>query len=76
MVFEKIKKIIANELNVPKEKITLEANLVDDLGADSIDAVEVIMAIEDEFNIEITDEDMNNIKTIGDMVEYIEKNVK
>ncbi|MDL2292458.1 acyl carrier protein [Acholeplasma sp. OttesenSCG-928-E16] len=76
MVFEKVKKIIANELNVPEEKITLEASLVDDLGADSIDAVEVIMAIEDEFDIEISDEAMKDVKTIGDMVNFIEKNVK
>ena len=76
MIFEKIKKIIVAELNVPKEKVTLEASLVDDLGADSIDAVEVIMAIEDEFGVEISDDDMANIKTIKDMVDYIEKNAK
>lgn len=76
MVFERVKKIIVNELNIPEEKVTLEASLVDDLGADSIDAVEVIMAIEDEFGIEINDEAMKNVQTIGDMVEYIEKNAK
>ena len=76
MIFEKIKKIIIAELNVSKELITLDSNLIDDLGADSIDAVEVIMAIEDEFGVEITDDDMNSIKTIGDIVNYIEKNAK
>ena len=76
MIFEKVKKIIMAELNVAKEKITLESNIIDDLGADSIDAVEVIMAIEDEFSVEITDEDMSSIKTVGDIVNYIEKNAK
>ncbi len=72
MVFEKVKEIIVKELNVDSAKVTPEANLKDDLGADSIDAVEVIMSLEDEFNISISDDAAQNIKTVGDLVSYIE----
>lgn len=72
MVFERVKEMIIEELNVPEEKITLEARLSEDLGADSIDAVELIMNIEDEFSIQVSDEEAQNIKTVGDLVKYIE----
>lgn len=72
MVFERVKALIVDELNVPEEKITLEARLAEDLGADSIDAVELIMNIEDEFEIQVSDEEAQNIKTVGDLVKYIE----
>jgi acyl carrier protein len=72
MVFERVKQMIVEELNVPEEKITLEARLAEDLGADSIDAVELIMNIEDEFEIQVSDEEAQNIKTVGDLVRYIE----
>lgn len=72
MVFEKVKEIIIKELKVDAAKITPEASLKDDLGADSIDAVEVIMSLEDEFNISISDEAAQNIKTVQDLVDYIE----
>ncbi|MFU8792851.1 MAG: acyl carrier protein [Acholeplasmataceae bacterium] len=72
MVFERVKEMIIEELNVPEEKITLEARLSEDLGADSIDAVELIMNIEDEFSIQVSDEEAQNIKTVGDLVNYIE----
>jgi len=72
MVFEKIKAMIVEELNVPEEKVTLGARLAEDLGADSIDAVELIMNIEDAFNIEVSDEVAQSIKTVGDLVKYIE----
>jgi acyl carrier protein len=72
MVFERVKQMIVEELNVPEEKITLEARLAEDLGADSIDAVELIMNIEDEFEIQVSDEEAQNIKTVGDLVKYIE----
>lgn len=74
MVFEKVKEIIVKELKVEAEKVTLEASLKDDLGADSIDAVEVIMSLEDEFGISIDDETAEGIKTVKDLVDYIEAN--
>lgn len=72
MVFERIKEMIVEELNVPADKITMEAKLSEDLGADSIDAVELIMNIEDEFSIQVSDEEAQNIKTVGDLVKYVE----
>lgn len=72
MVFETVKKIVAESMNVEAEKITMETLLVDDLGADSLDAVELIMALEDEFDMEIEDDAAQNIKSIGDLVNYIE----
>jgi acyl carrier protein len=72
MVFEKIRAMIVEDLNVPEEKVTLEARLAEDLGADSIDAVELIMNIEEAFNIEVSDEQAQSIKTVGDLVKYIE----
>ena len=71
MVFDKVKEIIVNELNVDAEKVTPQANLKEDLGADSIDAVEVIMSLEDEFNVTISDDAAQNIKTVQDLVNYI-----
>ncbi len=73
MVFDKVKAVIMKELNVEEAKVTLEASLADDLGADSLDAVEVIMSLEDEFNISIDDEAAQSIKTVKDLVDYIEK---
>lgn len=73
MVFEKVKKIIANELNVDEDQITMETRLAEDLGADSLDAVELIMSIEDEFGIEVDDENAQNIRCVGDIVRYLEK---
>jgi len=64
--------MIIEELNVPEEKITMQARLAEDLGADSIDAVELIMNIEDEFSIQVSDEEAQNIKTVGDLVKYVE----
>lgn len=72
MIFEKVREIIANELSVSKDEITLETNLQDDLGADSLDAVELIMTLEEEFDTSISDEDAQNLKTVGDIVRFIE----
>lgn len=72
VIFERIKEMIVEELNVPEEKVTMQARLAEDLGADSIDAVELIMNIEDEFNVQVSDEEAQNIKTVGDLVKYIE----
>ncbi len=73
MIFEKVQKIIAEELNVSLDKVTMDTHLIDDLGADSLDAVELIMALEDEFGLEVDDEAAQNMKYVRDLVEYIEK---
>ena len=75
MVFEKIKKILAEQLDADVDEMTLETRIGDDLGADSLDVVEMLMAIEDEFEVEIPDEDIEGLKTIGDVVEYINNNI-
>jgi acyl carrier protein len=71
MVFEKVKQIIADKLSLEEDEITMEASFIDDLGADSLDLVELIMALEDEFDMEIPDEEVENITTVADVVEYI-----
>ncbi len=72
MVFEKIKAILAEQFDAEEDSITLDTSLTEDLGADSLDLADVLMAIEDEFEVEIPDEDIENIKTVGDIVGYIE----
>lgn len=72
-MFERVRNLIAEELDVDVEEVTLEAKLDDDLGADSLDAVELIMAIEDEFDIEVSDEEAQKFKTVQQIVDYIEK---
>ncbi|MCK8600418.1 acyl carrier protein [Desulfoferrobacter suflitae] len=69
----KIIEIIANQLGVEKDIITPEANVVDDLGADSLDVVELVMALEEAFDMEIPDEDAENIRTVKDIFDYLEK---
>lgn len=71
MEFEKLKKIIAEVLNVDEEEITMETTFVDDLGADSLDIFQIIMGIEEEFDIEIANEDTEHIVTVSDAVEEI-----
>lgn len=73
MEFEKIQNIIADVLNIETEEITLESAFIDDLGADSLDIVEIVMAIEEEFDIKIPDDAGENITTVGDAVEQIKK---
>jgi len=72
--FDKVKNIIVEQLNVEPEKVTMEASFIDDLGADSLDIVELIMALEEEFDMEIPDEEAEKISTVGDVIEYIKKN--
>ncbi len=72
----KVKKIIVDQLGVGEEEVTAGASFVDDLGADSLDTVEMVMAFEEEFSIEIPDEDAEKIKTVSDAVGYIEKKAK
>lgn len=67
----RVKDIIINELGVEAEKVTPEASFVEDLGADSLDTVELVMAFEEEFGIEIPDEDAEKMQTVGDAIEYI-----
>ena len=75
-IFEKIKKIIVEQLQVNEEAVTLEASFIDDLGADSLDLVELIMALEEEFNIEIPDSDAEKVVNVEDVVNYIKENVQ
>lgn len=70
-IFEKVKAIIVEQLGVEEDEVTPEASFIDDLGADSLDLVELIMAMEEEFGTEIPDEDAEKIVTVGDAVEYI-----
>ncbi|MBQ4068550.1 MAG: acyl carrier protein [Lachnospiraceae bacterium] len=74
MTFEKVKEIIMETLSCAEDKITLEASLKDDIGADSLDAVELNMALEEAFNISISDEDLMTFTTVKDIVEYIDNN--
>nr|WP_313756594.1 acyl carrier protein [Tissierella sp.] len=71
MIYKKIKTIIATQFNVDEDEITKDTSFKDTLNADSLDLVELIMALEDEFGLEMEDEDMDSIKTVGDAVEYI-----
>ncbi|MBR4095873.1 MAG: acyl carrier protein [Oscillospiraceae bacterium] len=74
MVFDKVKEIIVDQLDVDVDKVTNGANIQDDLGADSLDVVDLVMSLEEEFDIEIPDEAVEGIKTVGDIVKYIEDN--
>ena len=74
MIFEKLKDIIAEQLSVEADEVNMDSNIQDDLGADSLDVVDLITTIEDEFDISIPDEAVEEIKTGGDIVNYIEKN--
>jgi len=71
MVFDKVKEIIAEELGVEEDTITLESDLTDDLGADSLDAIELIMEIESQFDVEIADSEATKIKLVSDIVDYL-----
>lgn len=71
-MLDKIKSIVVDQLGVDESQVTEDASFVDDLGADSLDTVELIMAFEEEFDIEIPDEDAQKIKTVKDVIEYIE----
>ena len=72
MVLEKVKAILAEQFDVEEDKITPETSLIDDLDADSLDVVDLLMSIDDEFEVEVPDEEVENIKTVDDLVKYIE----
>ena len=72
MVLEKVKAILAEQFDVEEDKITVDTDLQEDLGADSLDVVDLLMSIEDEFEIEVPDDQVENIRTVGDVVNYIE----
>ena len=74
MVFEKVREIICDQLDVAEDDVTMESNIADDLGADSLDVVDLVMSLEEEFDVEIPDEAVKDIKTVGDIVKYIEDN--
>ncbi len=74
MVFEKVKKIITEQLGIDEKEVTLESAFIEDLGADSLDIVELIMAMESEFDMEIEDDEVEDISTVGDVVNYIKEN--
>lgn len=75
MVFDKVKAIVVDQLDVDEDKVTMTASITDDLGADSLDVVDLVMSLEEEFDIEMPDDQVENIKTIGDIVKFIEDNM-
>ena len=74
MVLEKVKAILAAQFDVEEDKVTADTDLQKDLGADSLDLVDLLMSIEDEFGVEVPDDEIENIKTVGSLVSYIEAN--
>ena len=72
MVFEKVRAILSEQFDVEEDTVTNETKIADDLGADSLDVVDLLMSIEDEFEIEIPESEIENVKTVGDLVKYIE----
>ena len=76
MVLEKVKAILSEQFDVEEDSITPDTNLYEDLEADSLDVVDLLMSIEDEFEIEVPDEEIENIKTVDQLVKYIEANMK
>ena len=75
MVFEKVKAILSEQFDVEEDSVSMETTISEDLGADSLDVVDLLMSIEDEFEVEIPDTEIENIKTVGDLVKYIEAGV-
>lgn len=75
MVFEKVREILCDQLDLEEEKVTMDSDIIEDFEADSLDVVDLIMSLEDEFGIEIPDEEVENVHTVGDIVRYIEDRV-
>lgn len=74
MTFEKIREILSQQFEISADSIAMDTNIVDDLGADSLDVVELVMSVEDEFGLQIADEEAANLVTVGKLVEFIEAN--
>lgn len=72
MVFEKVREILCDQLDLEEEKVTMDSDIIEDFEADSLDVVDLIMSLEDEFGIEMPDEEVENVHTVGDIVRYIE----
>lgn len=75
MVFEKVRAILCEQLELDEDSVTMESLITDDLGADSLDIVDLVMSIEDEFEIEVPDEEIENVKSVGDVVKFIEESI-
>ena len=75
-IFEQVKKILCDQLDLEEEQVNEDSEVIDDLGADSLDIVDLVMTLEEEFDTEIPDEDIENLKTVGDIVIYIEDRVE
>lgn len=73
-ILEKLRELVVDQLGVEENEVTLEAAIIDDLGADSLDLVDLVMSVEEEFGVKIPDEDLEKIKTVGDIVDYIDEN--
>ena len=73
-VFERIRAMLAEQLDIEEDKITMESDILEDFEADSLDVVDMVMTLEDEFGIEIPDEEIVNLHTVGDVVRYVEEN--
>lgn len=71
-IFDKLKELVVDQLGVEEDEVTMEASMQDDLGADSLDLVDLVMSVEEEFGVKVADEDLENIKTVGDIINYIE----
>jgi acyl carrier protein len=74
LIFEKVQEKVAEQLGIDAEEVSMESSFIDDLGADSLDIVELLMALEEEFDIEIPDEEAEKLSSVGDIVEYIKNN--
>lgn len=74
MIFEKVKAILSDQFDVEEDTITADTSIQDDLGADSLDVVDLVMTIESEFEVEVPDEEIENVKTVGDLVSFLELN--
>ena len=72
--FERIRELLAEQLDIDEEKITMDSNILEDFEADSLDVVDMVMSLEDEFGVEIHDEEIENLHTVGDVVRYVEDN--
>ena len=75
MVFEKVREILCDQLDLEEDKVTMDSDIVEDFEADSLDVVDLVMSLEDEFSIEIPDEEIERIRTVGELVTYIEENM-